>query len=211
MEAPVRKLLAGTAVIPVITLDRVEDAVPIARALVAGGLRVLEVTLRTAAARAGIQRIVAEVQGVSVGTGTVCTPEQVELSCDLGCHFMISPGSTDRLLAAAAQAPIPLMPGVASVSEMMRCMEFGYEDFKFFPAEASGGAAKIKAIAGPFANARFCPTGGIGLANALDYLRLPNVLCVGGSWVLPANLIAEQRWSDIERLARETVEFCASR
>ena len=106
-----RKLLAGTAVIPVITLDRVEDAVPIARALAAGGLRVLEVTLRTAAARAGIQRIVAEVQGVIVGTGTVCTPEQVQLSCDLGCQFMISPGSTERLLAAAAQAPIPLMPG----------------------------------------------------------------------------------------------------
>ena len=211
MEAPVRKLLVGTAVIPVITLDRVEDAVPIARALAAGGLRVLEVTLRTAAARAGIQRIVAEVQGVIVGTGTVCTPEQVQLSCDLGCQFMISPGSTERLLAEAVQAPIPLMPGVASVSEMMRCMELGYEDFKFFPAEASGGAALIKAIAGPFADARFCPTGGIGLANALDYLRLPNVLCVGGSWVLPANLIAEQRWADIERLARETVEFCTSR
>lgn len=206
-----RELLTGTAVIPVITLDRVEDAVPLARALVAGGLRVLEVTLRTAAASAGIRRMVDEVEGAIVGTGTVCTPEQVELSCELGCQFMISPGATERLLSAAGQAPIPLMPGIASVSEMMRCMEFGYQDFKFFPAEASGGVAKIKAIGGPFADVRFCPTGGIGLANAMDYLRLPNVLCVGGSWILPANLIAEQRWADIERLARETVEFCAGR
>jgi|TARA_B110000977_G_C11050651_1_gene482170 2-dehydro-3-deoxyphosphogluconate aldolase/(4S)-4-hydroxy-2-oxoglutarate aldolase len=211
MEKPVRELLAGTAVIPVITLDRTEDAVPLARALVAGGLSVLEVTLRTAAARAGIRRIVEEVEGAIVGTGTVCTPEQVQLSCDLGCQFMISPGTTDRLLTAAEQAPIPLMPGIASVSEMMRCMEFGYRDFKFFPAEASGGAAKIKAIGGPFADARFCPTGGIGLANVMEYMRLPNVLCVGGSWILPADLIAEQRWADIEFLARETVEFCAGR
>ena len=119
--------------------------------------------------------------------------------------------ATERLLSAAEQAPIPLMPGIASVSEMMRCMEFGYQDFKFFPAEAAGGAAVIKAIAGPFAEARFCPTGGIGLANVMDYLQLPNVLCVGGSWVAPPSLVAEQRWADIERLARETVEFCAGR
>lgn len=206
-----RELLAGTAVIPVITLERIEDAVPLARALVAGGLRVLEVTLRTAAAVPGIRLMVEQVEGVIVGTGTVCTPAQVQLSFDLGCQFMISPGATERLLSAAEQAPIPLMPGIASVSEMMRCMEFGYQDFKFFPAEAAGGAAVIKAIAGPFAEARFCPTGGIGLANVMDYLQLPNVLCVGGSWVAPPSLVAEQCWADIERLARETVEFCAGR
>jgi len=204
----VRNLLAGTAVIPVITLARVEDAVPLAQALVAGGLKVLEITLRTKAAVEGIRRILEQVEGAIVGTGTVCTPEQVQLSCDLGCQFMVSPGTTERLLSAAAQAPIPLMPGIASVSEMMRCMELGYQDFKFFPAEASGGAAKIKAISGPFADARFCPTGGVSLINVMDYLQLPNVLCVGGSWVTPNNLVAEQRWAEIEQLARETVGMC---
>jgi len=204
----VRNLLAGTAVIPVITLARVEDAVPLAQALVAGGLKVLEITLRTKAAVEGIRRILEQVEGAIVGTGTVCTPEQVQLSCDLGCQFMVSPGTTERLLSAAAQAPIPLMPGIASVSEMMRCMELGYQDFKFFPAEASGGAAKIKAISGPFADARFCPTGGVSLINVMDYLQLPNVLCVGGSWVTPNNLVAEQRWAEIKQLSRETVGMC---
>ncbi len=204
-----RVMLAGNPMIPVITLDRVEDAIPLARALVAGGLRVLEVTLRTEAAREGIRRIVAEVEGAIVGTGTVCTAQQVQLSSDLGCQFMISPGSTRQLLDAAAQSTLNFMPGVSTVSEMMLCMEYGYQDFKFFPAEASGGAAKIKAIAGPFADARFCPTGGIGLNNIRDYLSLPNVLCVGGSWVAPGALIAAKRWDDIERLARETVDFCA--
>lgn len=202
-----RALLAGTRVIPVITLERVEDAVPMARALVNGGLNVLEVTLRTPAAAEGIRRILAEVEGATVGTGTVCTPAQVQLSADLGCDFMISPGFTDQLLAAAAQAPLPLMPGIATVSELMRGMEYGYEDFKLFPAEAAGGVALLKAIAGPFANVRFCPTGGIGLGNFLNYLDLPNVLCVGGSWLLPAELLAAKRWDDIEQLARETANF----
>ncbi|PLW81494.1 keto-deoxy-phosphogluconate aldolase [Kineobactrum sediminis] len=202
-----RELLADTRVIPVITLERVEDAVPMARALVNGGLKVLEVTLRTPAAADGIRRILAEVAGAIVGTGTVCTPAHVQLSCDLGCQFMISPGFTDQLLAAAAQAPLPLMPGIATVSEMMRGMEYGYQDFKFFPAEAAGGVPVLKAIAGPFADVRFCPTGGIGLGNFLDYLELPNVMCVGGSWILPADLVAAQRWDDIEQLARETANF----
>lgn len=202
-----RALLADTRVIPVITLERVEDAVPMARALVNGGLKVLEVTLRTPAAAEGIRRILAEVEGAIVGTGTVCTPAQVQLSVELGCQFMISPGFTDQLLAAAAQAPLPLMPGIATVSELMRGMEYGYEDFKFFPAEAAGGVALLKAIAGPFAHLRFCPTGGIGLGNFLDYLELPGVLCVGGSWILPAELVGAQRWDAIERLARETANF----
>ncbi|HEY7775504.1 MAG TPA: bifunctional 4-hydroxy-2-oxoglutarate aldolase/2-dehydro-3-deoxy-phosphogluconate aldolase [Kineobactrum sp.] len=202
-----RALLADTRVIPVITLERVEDAVPMARALVNGGLNILEVTLRTPAAAEGIRRILAEVEGAIVGTGTVCTPAQVQLSADLGCQFMISPGFTDQLLAAAAQAPLPLMPGIATVSELMRGMEYGYEDFKFFPAEAAGGVALLKAIAGPFAHLRFCPTGGIGLGNFLDYLELPGVLCVGGSWILSAELVGAQRWDAIERLARETANF----
>lgn len=198
-----RDLLAGITVIPVIVIDRVEDAVPLAKALVAGGLNVLEVTLRTAAAEEGIRQIVAQVPGAIVGTGTVCTPEQITLSEQLGCQFMVSPGATDTLLAAAQKSSIGLLPGISSASELMRCMEYGHRDFKFFPAENSGGAAMIKALAGPFGDARICPTGGIGLHNVMDYLSLPNVLCVGGSWVCPAQMVKEQRWDEIEQLARE--------
>ena len=202
-----RDLLAGNTVIPVIVIDRVEDAVPLAKALIAGGLNVLEVTLRTAAAEEGIRQIVKHVPGAIVGTGTVCSADQVKLSEDLGCQFMVSPGSTDKLLAAAADSSIGLLPGISSASEMMRCMEWGYQDFKFFPAEAAGGAAMIKALYGPFSEARICPTGGIGLHNVMEYLSLPNVLCVGGSWICPAQLVREQRWDEIEQLAREASQL----
>ena len=198
-----RDLLAGNTVIPVIVIDRVEDAVPLAKALIAGGLNVLEVTLRTAAAEEGIRQIVQQVPGAIVGTGTVCSADQVTLSEDLGCQFMVSPGSTDKLLTAAADSSIGLLPGISSASEMMRCMEYGYRDFKFFPAEAAGGAAMIKSLSGPFGDARICPTGGIGLHNVMEYLSLPNVLCVGGSWICPAQLVRDQRWDEIEQLARE--------
>jgi 2-dehydro-3-deoxyphosphogluconate aldolase/(4S)-4-hydroxy-2-oxoglutarate aldolase len=203
----VRNILAGHSVIPVITLDRVEDAVPLAQALVAGGLKVLEVTLRTEAAVEGIREIVKHVPDAIVGTGTVCNEQQIKLSEDLGCQFMISPGATDKLLEAGAQSSVPFLPGVASVSELMRGMEYGHRDFKFFPAEAAGGTSVLKAFAGPFGDIRFCPTGGIGLHNAVEYLALPNVLCVGGSWIAQANLIRQQAWSEIETLAREAVEL----
>ena len=202
-----RNILAGHSVIPVITLDRVEDAVPLAQALVAGGLKVLEVTLRTEAAVEGIREIVKHVPDAIVGTGTVCNEQQIKLSEDLGCQFMISPGATDKLLEAGAQSSVPFLPGVASVSELMRGMEYGHRDFKFFPAEAAGGTSVLKAFAGPFGDIRFCPTGGIGLHNAVEYLALPNVLCVGGSWIAQTNLIRQQAWSEIETLAREAVEL----
>ncbi len=144
-----RNLLAGNPVIPVITLDRVEDAVPLAEALVAGGLKVLEVTLRTEAAVEGIKQIIKYVPQAIVGTGTVCTGQQITLSEDIGCQFMISPGATDKLLQAAQQSSVPFLPGVSSVSELMRGLEYGYRDFKFFPAEAAGGVPVIKAMAGP--------------------------------------------------------------
>ena len=198
-----RNLLAGNPVIPVITLNRVEDAVPLAQALIAGGLKVLEVTLRTEAAVEGIRQIVKHVPEAIVGTGTVCTEQQLKLSEDLGCQFMISPGATDGLLRAAASASIPFLPGISTVSELMRCMEYGHRNFKFFPAEAAGGAPVMKAMAGPFPNIKFCPTGGIGLGNALDYLTLPNVMCVGGSWIAKPKDIREKRWAEIEQLARE--------
>ncbi|CAI8365629.1 bifunctional 4-hydroxy-2-oxoglutarate aldolase/2-dehydro-3-deoxy-phosphogluconate aldolase [Porticoccaceae bacterium] len=200
-----RHLLAGNPVIPVITLDRVDDAVPLAQALVAGGLKVLEVTLRTEAAVEGIRQIVKHVPEAIVGTGTVCTEQHIKLSEDLGCQFMISPGATDKLLRAAENSSVPFLPGISSVSELMRGMEYGYSDFKFFPAEASGGVPVLKAMGGPFGDIRFCPTGGIGLHNVLSYLALPNVLCVGGSWIAETKLIQEKRWADIEQLAREAV------
>jgi len=203
----VRNILAGHSVIPVITLDRVEDAVPLAQALVAGGLKVLEVTLRTEAAVEGIREIVKHVPDAIVGTGTVCNEQQIKLSEDLGCQFMISPGATDKLLEAGARSSVPFLPGVASVSELMRGMEYGHRDFKFFPAEAAGGTSVLKAFAGPFGDVRFCPTGGIGLHNVVEYLALPNVLCVGGSWIAQTNLIRQQAWSEIETLAREAVEL----
>ncbi|MDG1485368.1 MAG: bifunctional 4-hydroxy-2-oxoglutarate aldolase/2-dehydro-3-deoxy-phosphogluconate aldolase [Porticoccaceae bacterium] len=202
-----RNILAGHSVIPVITLDRVQDAVPLAQALVAGGLKVLEVTLRTEAAVEGIREIVKHVPDAIVGTGTVCNEQQIKLSEDLGCQFMISPGATDKLLEAGAQSSVPFLPGVASVSELMRGMEYGHRDFKFFPAEAAGGTSVLKAFAGPFGDVRFCPTGGIGLHNVVEYLALPNVLCVGGSWIAQTNLIRQQAWSEIETLAREAVEL----
>jgi 2-dehydro-3-deoxyphosphogluconate aldolase/(4S)-4-hydroxy-2-oxoglutarate aldolase len=196
-------MLAGIPVIPVITLDQVEDAVPLANALVAGGLKVLEVTLRTEAAVEGIRQIIKHVPEAIVGTGTVCSEEQIRLSEDLGCQFMISPGATDKLLSIGSQSSVPFLPGISTVSELMRGMEYGLENFKFFPAEAAGGAPVMKAMAGPFPNIKFCPTGGIGLGNALDYLTLPNVMCVGGSWIAKPNDIREKRWKDIEQLARE--------
>ena len=204
-----RNLLAGNPVIPVITLDRVEDAVPLAEALVAGGLKVLEVTLRTEAAVEGIKQIIKYVPQAIVGTGTVCTGQQITLSEDIGCQFMISPGATDKLLQAAQQSSVPFLPGVSSVSELMRGLEYGYRDFKFFPAEAAGGVPVIKAMAGPFGDVKFCPTGGIGLHNVRDYLSLPNVLCVGGSWIALPKLVQAKNWAEIERLACEAAA-CAN-
>ena len=198
-----QNMLVGNPVIPVITLDQVEDAVPLANALVAGGLKVLEVTLRTEAAVEGIRQIIQHVPDAIVGTGTVCSEEQIKLSEDLGCQFMISPGATDKLLSIGSQSSVPFLPGISTVSELMRGMEYGLENFKFFPAEAAGGAPVMKAMAGPFPNIKFCPTGGIGLGNAMDYLALPNVMCVGGSWIAKPNDIREKRWKEIEQLARE--------
>lgn len=196
-----KELLATVPVVPVIVIDRLEDAVPLAKALVAGGLPVLEVTLRTPVALAAIAAIVEQVPGAVVGSGTVCNAEQIAQSVAAGCQFMVSPGATDALLDAAAAAPIPLLPGVASASELMRCRERGYDLVKFFPAEASGGAPALKAIAGPFADMRFCPTGGIGPGNVMEYLNLDNVICVGGSWICPGTLVAAQQWNKITELA----------
>ena len=195
-------ILARAPVVPVIAIDRLSDAVPLARALVAGGLPVLEITLRTACALDAMRAIVADVPGAIVGAGTVLTPADLAAVAAAGARFAISPGATPTLYAAAAQASIPWLPAIASASELMVGLEHGYRRFKFFPAEPSGGIAALKSFAGPFAQARFCPTGGIDAAKAPAYKALANVITVGGSWMLPKAAIDAGRWDEIEALAR---------
>jgi len=193
-------------VMPVLAVNRVEDARPLAEALKAGGLKVLEVTLRTEAAIQVIAEM-KKVEGVIVGAGTVTRVEQLKQLEDVGADFAISPGATPRLLDAGLQAAMPFLPAVASVSEMMQGMELGYTQFKFFPAAASGGVSALKAFAGPFPDVRFCPTGGISVKDFRDYLALDNVACVGGSWIVPADALNQGDWGRIEQLAREACEL----
>lgn len=202
-NAAIDAVFAQAPVLPVIVIDRVEDAVPLARALVAGGLPVLEVTLRTAAALEGMRRIAAEVEGAVLGAGTVLAPSDLEASAAAGCTFAISPGATAALYHAADSSPIPWLPAVATGSEVMQGLAHGHQRFKFFPAVSSGGVPALKGFAGPFPQVRFCPTGGIDAASAQDFLALPNVGTVGGSWMLPKDAIAGGDWARIERLARE--------
>ena len=197
-----REMLSLAPVVPVIVLDDVDKARPLAEALVAGGLPVLEVTLRTPNALRVIAEM-ANVAGAVVGSGTVRSPLQMDHSVDAGCQFMVSPGASPRLLEAADEYAIPLLPGIATPTEAMTASERGYSFLKFFPAEALGGAPVLKAFASPLPDITFCPTGGIDLAKARVYLELPNVICVGGSWILPQDAIASGDFRRIEALARE--------
>ena len=189
-------------VIPVLVLDDVATARPLAEALVAGGLPVLEVTLRTPVALDDISEM-AKVEGGVDGAGTLLTPQDVQSAVNAGATFGVSPGATDTLLDACEAADLPLLPGAATSSEVMRLLERGYRVQKFFPAEANGGAPALKAIGAPLPQVKFCPTGGVSPANASTYLGLSNTLCVGGSWVAPKDLIAAKDWSAIEALAAE--------
>jgi 2-dehydro-3-deoxyphosphogluconate aldolase/(4S)-4-hydroxy-2-oxoglutarate aldolase len=200
--AALRPMLSLAPVIPVIVLDDVDLARPLAEALVAGGLPVLEVTLRTPNALRVIAEM-AKVEGAIVGSGTVRSPLQMGHSVDAGCQFMVSPGASPRLLEAAEDHPIPLLPGIATPTEAMTASEHGYSFLKFFPAEALGGAPVLQAFASPLADISFCPTGGINLEKARSYLALPNVICVGGTWMMPADAIAAKDFGRIERLARD--------
>ena len=189
-------------VIPVLVLDDVATARPLAEALVAGGLPVLEVTLRTPVALDVISEM-AKVEGGVVGAGTLLTPQDVKNAVDAGATFGVSPGATDTLLEACEAADLPLLPGAATSSEVMRLLERGYRVQKFFPAEANGGAPALKAIGAPLPQVKFCPTGGVSPKNAPIYLGLSNTLCVGGSWVAPKDLIAAKDWSAVKALAAE--------
>ena len=189
-------------VVPVLVIEDLAHAGPLAQALVAGGLPALEVTLRTSAALEAI-RIMTEVPGGVVGAGTLLTPADVKAAKAAGASFGVSPGATARLLDACADHDLPLLPGAATASEIMWLLEQGYTVQKFFPAEQAGGAAYLKSIGGPIPQVSFCPTGGIGLKNARDYLSLPNVLCVGGSWVAPKEAMARGNWAAITALAAQ--------
>ncbi|MBK7204639.1 MAG: bifunctional 4-hydroxy-2-oxoglutarate aldolase/2-dehydro-3-deoxy-phosphogluconate aldolase [Thermomonas sp.] len=195
-------VFARAPVIPVLTIERIEDAIPLARALSDNGLPVLEVTLRSACAVDAIALIARELADACVGAGTVLNARDLDAVAQAGARFAISPGATDSLYRAAAECPVPLIPGIATASELMRGLEHGWQRFKFFPAESSGGIGALKGFAGPFAQVRFCPTGGIDAAKAPAYLGLPNVACVGGSWMLPADALAARDWARIGGLAR---------
>ena len=197
-----REIAALAPIIPVLVVDDAAHAQPLAQALVAGGLPALEVTLRTPAAL-DVIREMAKVSGGVVGAGTLLTPADVQAAKDAGAQFGVSPGATDRLLDACEEADLPLLPGAATASEAMRLLERGYTMLKFFPAEASGGAPALKAIGAPIPQIAFCPTGGVSMKNANDYLSLPNVVCAGGSWVAPKDAVETGDWQRIEALAKE--------
>lgn len=197
-------ILRQAPVVPVLAVADADDAIPLAETLVAAGLPVLEITLRTPAALEVIRRM-RTVPGAIVGAGTVLTPADLAAVQDTGAAFAISPGGSDALYAAAKTAAIPLLPGIATASELMRGLEHGWNRFKFFPAEASGGVAALKAFAGPFAQVKFCPTGGIDAAKALAYLALPNVITVGGSWMVPGDALKAKDWATIGALSRRSL------
>lgn len=195
-----REICSLAPIVPVLVIDDVSHARPLAEALVAGGLPALEVTLRTPAALEAI-RAMADVAGGYVGAGTLITPDDVRAAKDAGAHFGVSPGATPELLAACEAEELPLLPGAATASEAMALLARGYDLLKFFPAEAAGGVPALKAIGAPLPQITFCPTGGINPDNAENYLKLENVLCVGGSWVAPKDLVHTERWDDIQALA----------
>ncbi|MEO3973196.1 bifunctional 4-hydroxy-2-oxoglutarate aldolase/2-dehydro-3-deoxy-phosphogluconate aldolase [Streptomyces sp. CAU 1734] len=190
-------------VVPVVVIEDADDAVPLARALVAGGLPAIEVTLRTPAALDAIRAIAAEVPEAVIGAGTVISPGNVASAVTAGARFLVSPGWTDRLLDAMRESGEPFLPGVSTTSEVVALLERGVTEMKFFPAEAAGGIPYLKSLAGPLPQARFCPTGGVSAASAPAYLALPNVGCVGGTWMLPADALAAKDWGRVESLAAE--------
>ncbi|MBX8812993.1 2-dehydro-3-deoxy-phosphogluconate aldolase [Pseudochrobactrum algeriensis] len=194
-------VMTGQTVIPVLLIDKAADAVPLARALAKGGLPAIEITLRTSAALDAIRAVAEDVPEAIVGAGTILNAAHYEQAVAAGSKFIVSPGVTDAILKAADNSPVPLLPGCATASEVMSLRERGYTHVKFFPAEQAGGAAYLKALSSPLAGTFFCPTGGISLSNAMNYLTLPNVLCIGGSWIAPKELVNDGKWDEITALA----------
>ncbi|RCS23932.1 2-dehydro-3-deoxy-phosphogluconate aldolase [Phyllobacterium salinisoli] len=202
-------ILKGQPVIPVLLIDKASDAVPLARALAAGGLPAIEITLRTPAALEAIRAVADEVPEAIVGAGTILNARQYDEAAKAGSRFIVSPGTTREIREAASGSDVPLLPAAITPSEIMTMREEGYTYLKFFPAEQAGGAAFLKALSSPLAGTFFCPTGGIGLGNAKTYLALPNVVCVGGSWVAPKELVEAGEWAKITALASEASKLSA--
>lgn len=200
-------VLQGQPVIPVLLIDKAEHAVPLARALAKGGLPAIEITLRTPAALDAIRAVASEVPEAIVGAGTILNAKQYEEAARAGSRFIVSPGATKYILAAADDSDVPLLPAAITPSEMLALREEGYTHLKFFPAEQAGGAPFLKALSSPLAGLTFCPTGGVSLANAKTYLSLPNVVCVGGSWVAPKELLEAGDWDGITKLAAEAASL----
>jgi 2-dehydro-3-deoxyphosphogluconate aldolase/(4S)-4-hydroxy-2-oxoglutarate aldolase len=200
-------LLSAVPVLPVVVAHSADEGVAIARALVAGGLPAIELTLRTDAALDAIRAISQEVPDILIGAGTITRPGHAKLAADAGAKFLVSPGTTGSLLKAMLDTGLPFLPGVATLSEVLAALEAGLTELKFFPAEAAGGTAFLKSVSGPVPTARFCPTGGITAASAPSYLALPNVGCVGGSWLTPADAVASGDWDRITKLAAEAAEL----
>jgi 2-dehydro-3-deoxyphosphogluconate aldolase / (4S)-4-hydroxy-2-oxoglutarate aldolase len=199
----IRDVLALAPVIPVLTVEKLAHAAPLAKALYAGGLKVLEITLRTDVALDVIAAMRAAVPAAMVGVGTIVRPQDFKRADGAGAQFAVTPGLTPELADAARNVGFPLLPGIVTPSEILQALHFGYDTLKFFPAQQAGGIAMLQAFAGPFANVAFCPTGGISRDTAPAFLQLPNVLCVGGSWVAPRALVEKGDWAGIEALARD--------
>jgi 2-dehydro-3-deoxyphosphogluconate aldolase/(4S)-4-hydroxy-2-oxoglutarate aldolase len=200
----IETLCSMSPVIPVLTFETVEEALPVSEALLEGGITVLEITLRTPVALDVIKMLSEKLPEAKVGAGTITTPELYHSAEEAGACFMVSPGLTNEILEAGVTSDIPLLPGIQTISEMLLGLQYNYQRFKFFPASVSGGPQALKAYSGPFGDVKFCPTGGISLDNAQDYLKLSNVMCVGGSWLAPKNLIEEKNWAGIKQRAQET-------
>ncbi len=204
----ISEMMTISPIIPVITINDIERSVDLAHALIAGGINILEVTLRTPAALDVIKHLRDKVPNAIIGAGTVINENNLKQVIDSGAQFAISPGHTSQLLAYAKLAEFPLLPGVASGSEIMTCLVMGYQDFKLFPAEVAGGIAALKSFASPFAAARFCPTGGVNQDNFLAYLALSNVTCIGGSWLTPKSLIDAGRFDEISHITKSAIKLC---
>lgn len=207
MTVSIKEVMNTSPVMPVMVINQIDQAVPLARALVEGGLKVLEITLRTPVALDAIRRIKAEVPGAIVGAGTIINTQTLHQAIDAGAQFIVSPGVTLSLLDASLACGVPILPGVMTPSEVMRLLEKGITAMKFFPAEAAGGIPMLKSIGGPLPQVTFCPTGGVNPKNAPEYLALSNVACVGGSWMAPSELVDAGNWAEITRRAAEAANL----
>jgi 2-dehydro-3-deoxyphosphogluconate aldolase/(4S)-4-hydroxy-2-oxoglutarate aldolase len=210
MSKTIKEIMSVSPIVPVMVINNVEHAVPLAKALVKGGLKVLEITLRTDAALESIRRIKAEVPDAIVGAGTIINIDTLNAAIEAGAEFIVSPGTTDKLIDAAIATGVPLLPGIANPSDALRLLEKGITEMKFFPAEAAGGVPMLKSIGAPIPQITFCPTGGVSQKNVKDYYGLANVACVGGSWMCAANLVDAENWDEITRLSAEAVKLATA-